>query len=118
MGPPLCSGGYGWDRGRMGGVAMLQWGHHFAVVDTVKALAEDALKLHASMGPPLCSGGYVQEAVPGRHGASQCFNEATTLQWWIREHGGAVGDRGEPASMGPPLCSGGYPWLVGAVPIV
>ena len=90
-------------------MAVLQWGHHFAVVDTRTS--------DCPCPRPPCS-----------------FNGATTLQWWIRVvschqnettqcklqwgHHFAVVDTtigfGVPyaavqhASMGPPLCSGGY----------
>ncbi len=39
--------------------AWLQWGHHFAVVDTAPPANRcGTCRIPASMGPPLCSGGY------------------------------------------------------------
>jgi len=62
--------------------APLQWGHHFAVVDTRLGGSREAGEGVASMGPPLCSGGYMPRP-ESLHPRSRCFNGATTLQWWI-----------------------------------
>ena len=84
MGPPLCSGGYHGEGPAFHQPKFeLQWGHHFAVVDTPRSLVLGDDLLRASMGPPLCSGGY-------ETGFRRC-REVLTV-----------------ASMGPPLCSGGY----------
>jgi len=61
----------------------LQWGHHFAVVDTQSFLVRMRVVVQASMGPPLCSGGYLRVELVDHVNTSL-------------------------ASMGPPLCSGGY----------
>jgi len=135
MGPPLCSGGYvlypvirtkqhnasfngattlqWWIRPSVLAFptplcSTLQWGHHFAVVDTSVSTSAIAR-------------------------AVRRFNGATTLQWWIPSphfsmpgermtlqwghhfavvdtaHGASVCAPPDQASMGPPLCSGGYP---------
>ncbi len=87
----------------------LQWGHHFAVVDTHQrriSMAELVRRFNgattlqwwirageltlwtsstaASMGPPLCSGGYVRARAREVAADPEGFNGATTLQWWIR----------------------------------
>ena len=59
------------------------------------------------MGPPLCSGGY-QTRSRCRVRVRDCFNGATTLQWWIRRSDLLRLSASRIASMGPPLCSGGY----------
>jgi len=43
---------------RLSAYGRLQWGHHFAVVDTKHDLVAVSAFATASMGPPLCSGGY------------------------------------------------------------
>jgi len=71
------------DEHQVPSAIVLQWGHHFAVVDTGYEYDSIQSVGLASMGPPLCSGGYDESHQ--RH-----------LLVVLR------------ASMGPPLCSGGY----------
>ena len=52
----------------------LQWGHHFAVVDTFTASVPPLSKHLASMGPPLCSGGYQSSLL-------RVLAQQAVLQW-------------------------------------